>query len=98
MAKPFYRYEDVPLLLASEGQEPVMVFANRASISASQPLEAKKFAEDYNISFANVFEDVEFKGVEKVSFGKQDQSNIPLIFDVRINNPNQFNIILKKED
>ena len=42
------------------------------------------------------FKEVEFKGVEKVSFGKQDQSNIPLIFDVRINNPNQFNIILKK--
>jgi hypothetical protein len=68
MAKPFYRYEDVPLLLASEGQEPVMVFANRASISASQPLEAKKFAEDYSISFADVFEDVEFKGVEVKDF------------------------------
>lgn len=41
MSKPFYRYEDVPLLMASEGQEPVMVFANRAGLSASQPIQAK---------------------------------------------------------
>ena len=31
--KPFYRYEDVPLLLAEEGQDPIMVFASSASIS-----------------------------------------------------------------
>jgi LEA14-like dessication related protein len=42
------------------------------------------------------FKEVEFKGVENVSFGKQEDSQIPLIFDVRINNPNQFNILLKK--
>ena len=42
------------------------------------------------------FKEVEFKGVENVSFGQQVDSEIPLIFDVRINNPNQFNILLKK--
>ena len=42
------------------------------------------------------FKEVEFKGVENVSFGQQEDSQIPLIFDVRINNPNQFNILLKK--
>lgn len=61
MGKPFYRYEDVPVLLASEGEYPVMVFASAARISANQPLEAKKFTEDYNISFAQQTEDVYFK-------------------------------------
>tara|TARA_B110000438_G_C15217515_1_gene395816 strand:- start:14 stop:475 length:462 start_codon:yes stop_codon:yes gene_type:complete len=42
------------------------------------------------------FKEVEFKGVENVSFGQKEDSEIPLIFDVRINNPNQFNILLKK--
>ena len=50
--KPFYRYEDVPLLLAPEGGDPIMVFANSANISASQPINARKFVDDYNISFA----------------------------------------------
>ena len=66
--KPFYRYEDVPLLLAAEGQAPVMVFANNASISASQPLEAKKFIEDYNISFAIESEDIHFKTAHESGF------------------------------
>lgn len=68
MSKPFYRYEDVPVLLAEEGQEPVMVLATRASISANQPLVAKKFIEDYNISFALQNEDVEFTGIEEREF------------------------------
>lgn len=68
MAKPFYRYEDVPVLLASEGDYPVMVFASAARISANQPLEAKKFAEDYNISFAQQQEDVYFSGVQESEF------------------------------
>ena len=38
MSKPFLRYEDVPLLMASEGQDPVLVFANNATLSASQSL------------------------------------------------------------
>lgn len=42
------------------------------------------------------FKEVEFKGIEKVRFGKQNQNQIPIIFDVSINNPNQFNIQLKK--
>ena len=66
--KPFYRYEDVPLLLAAEGQEPVMVFAQSASISANQPLEAKKFIEDYNISFAIQDEDIHFTGAYESGF------------------------------
>jgi len=68
MSKPFFRYEDVPLLLAQEGEEPVMVFATSASISANQPLEAKKFLEDYNISFALQTEDVVFAGIEEKEF------------------------------
>ena len=66
--KPFYRYEDVPLLLAAEDQDPVMVFANNASISASQPLEAKKFIEDYNISFAIESEDIHFQTAHESGF------------------------------
>ncbi len=66
--KPFYRYEDVPLLLAAEGQEPVMVFAQSASISANQPLAAKKFMEDYNISFALQDKDIHFKTAHESGF------------------------------
>ena len=68
MGKPFYRYEDVPVLLAEEGQEPIMVLATDASISANQPLEAKKFLEDYNISFALQNQDVTFQGEEEAEF------------------------------
>lgn len=68
MAKPFYRYEDVPVLLASEGEHPVMVFASAARISANQPLQAKKFVEDYNISFAQQQEDVYFSGAFESGF------------------------------
>ena len=66
--KPFYRYEDVPLLLATEGQDPGMVFASSASISASQPLEAKKFIEDYNISFAMQSGDIHFETAHESGF------------------------------
>lgn len=66
--KPFYRYEDVPLLLAAEGESPVMVFAQSASISANQPLEAKKFIEDYNISFALQDEDIYFQEAHESGF------------------------------
>jgi hypothetical protein len=68
MSKPFYRYEDVPLLIASEGQEPVMIFANRAGLSASQPIQAKKFVDDYNISFALQDEDIYFSGAHESGF------------------------------
>jgi len=68
MSKPFYRYEDVPLLMASEGQEPVMVFANRAGLSASQPIQAKKFIEDYHISFALQTGDIHFTGAHESGF------------------------------
>lgn len=66
--KPFYRYEDVPLLLAPEGGDPVMVFANSASISANQPIEARKFVDDYNISFAFQKEDIHFTGAHESGF------------------------------
>lgn len=68
MSKPFYRYEDVPLLMASEGEEPIMVFANRAGLSASQPIQAKKFVEDYNISFALQTGDIYFTGAYESGF------------------------------
>lgn len=68
MAKPFYRYEDVPVLLAEEGQEPIMVLATNASISANQPLEAKKFLEDYNISFALQNQNITFEGEQEAEF------------------------------
>ena len=66
--KPFYRYEDVPLLLAPEGEEPMMVFANSASISANQPIDARKFVDDYNISFAFQKEDIHFTGIHESGF------------------------------
>lgn len=66
--KPFYRYEDVPLLLAEEGQDPIMVFASSASISANQPIESRKFVDDYNISFAFQTEDIEFTGIQESGF------------------------------
>ena len=68
MSKPFYRYEDVPLVMASEGQEPVMVFANRVGLSASQPIEAKKFLEDYHVSFALQTGDVIIEEGEEKTF------------------------------
>ncbi len=68
MSKPFYRYEDVPVLIAQEGEDPVMLFATSASISASQPLQAKKFLEDYNLSFAFLTGDVNFVGVQESGF------------------------------
>lgn len=68
MSKPFYRYEDVPVLLASEGQEPMMVFARSAGLSASQPIEAKKFLDDYNISFALQSGDIHFTGAYESEF------------------------------
>ena len=68
MSKPFFRYEDVPLLMASEGQDPVLVFASNASLSVSQPLEAKKFVDDYQISFALQTGDIYFSGVQESGF------------------------------
>jgi len=68
MSKPFYRYEDVPVLLASEGQEPMMVFARSAGLSASQPIEAKKFLDDYNVSFALQSGDIHFTGAYESGF------------------------------
>jgi hypothetical protein len=68
MSKPFYRYEDVPVLLASEGQEPMMVFARSAGLSASQPIKAKKFLDDYNVSFALQSGDIHFTGAYESGF------------------------------
>ncbi|MGY8817448.1 MAG: hypothetical protein ACKVHB_06755, partial [Pseudomonadales bacterium] len=68
MSKPFYRYEDVPVLLATKGSEPIMVFASSAGLSASQPIEAKKFLEDHNISFALQTGDVHFTGAYESGF------------------------------
>ena len=68
MSKPFFRYEDVPLVMASEGQEPVLVFANSASISASQPIAPKKFVDDFNISFALQTGDIHFKSAHESGF------------------------------
>jgi hypothetical protein len=56
--KPFRRYEDTPVLVGQEGKEPVFVFANSASISVTQAIYAKKFTEDYRISFAGIREDL----------------------------------------
>lgn len=68
MSKPFYRYEDVPVVLASKGKDPVMVFARSAGLSASQPIEAKKFTDDYNISFALQTGDIHFTGAYESGF------------------------------
>jgi hypothetical protein len=68
MSKPFFRYEDVPLLLASEGQQPSFVFATQASLSVSQPIDAKKFADDHHISFALQTGDVYFNEAHSSGF------------------------------
>ena len=48
MSKPFLRYDDVPLLMASEGEEPILVFANNATLNVSQQLNVKQYVDDYN--------------------------------------------------
>jgi len=68
MSKAFFRYEDVPLLMASEGQEPVLVFADSASLSASQPISARKFVDDHQISFALQSGDIHFNGAHESGF------------------------------
>jgi len=68
MSKPFLRYEDAPLLLASEGEDPVLVFANNASLTANQPIDAKKYVEDYQISFARQTGDIYFTGAHESGF------------------------------
>jgi len=68
MSKPFLRYEDVPLLLASEGEQPTFVFANQASISVSQPIGAKKFVDDHQISFALQTGDIYFNEAHQSGF------------------------------
>jgi hypothetical protein len=45
-----------------------MVFARSAGLSASQPVEAKKFTDDYNISFALQTGDVHFTGAHESGF------------------------------
>lgn len=60
MSKPFIRYEDVPLLLAHEGDDPVFIFANNASIGVSQQINSKKFDDDYKISLAMQTGDIYF--------------------------------------
>ena len=86
MSKPFYRYEDVPVLLASEGQEPMMVFARSAGLSASQPIEAKKFLDDYNISFALQSGDIHFTGAYESEFlmGPKDGPGVKLPESVEV--------------
>ena len=68
MSKPFLRYEDVPLLLATEGGYPVFVFANQASLSVSQAIDAKKFVDDHQISFALQTGDIHFTGAHQSGF------------------------------
>jgi hypothetical protein len=60
MSKPFVRYEDVPLLLAHEGEDPTFIFANNASIGVSQQINSKKFDDDYKVSLAMQTGDVYF--------------------------------------
>lgn len=58
MIKPFKSYEDCPILIADLDRDPVFIFADSASISVSQTIYSKKFADDYRISFADVDEDL----------------------------------------
>ena len=52
MSKKFYRYEDVPLMLASKDEDPVLIFANNVSLGVTQEINVKKFTDDYRISIA----------------------------------------------
>jgi hypothetical protein len=56
------------LLMASEGQEPVLVFADSATLSASQPINARKFVDDHQISFALQSGDIKFTGAYESGF------------------------------
>ena len=58
MVKPFKRYEDTPVVIGHDGEDPVFIFANNASISVSQTIYSKKFSEDFKISFAYIKEDL----------------------------------------
>ena len=42
------------------------------------------------------YKEVEFKGVENVGVGKIKNNTIPISLGVRISNPNNFNIKIKK--
>tara|TARA_Y100001968_G_scaffold331283_2_gene385472 strand:+ start:1725 stop:2219 length:495 start_codon:yes stop_codon:yes gene_type:complete len=48
------------------------------------------------LSSCITFKEVKFEGVDNVSFGKVKQGIIPLILDLKIDNPNSFSIKLKK--
>lgn len=65
MKKPFFRYEDVPLILARGDERAAAIFANSASISVDQSLSVKKTVDDYNISFALQTGDLYFPGVQE---------------------------------
>ena len=68
MSKSFFRYEDVPLLMASSGEAPVLVFANNATLNVTQAAAPKHFVDDYAISFALQSEDISFVGEEEKTF------------------------------
>ena len=43
-----------------------------------------------------VYQEVEYKGIENISFGKIKDSQIPIYLDVKVFNPNKYNIKIKK--
>ena len=43
-----------------------------------------------------VYQEVEYKGIENISFGKIKDSTIPIHLDVRVFNPNKYNIKIIK--
>ncbi len=47
-------------------------------------------------SSCNVYQEVEYKGVENISFGKIKDGTIPIYLEVRVFNPNKYNIKIKK--
>ena len=80
MSKKFYRYEDVPLMLASKGDDPVLIFANNVSLGVTQEINVKKFADDYRISIGLQTGDVFIASGENKDFilGPRNGPGVPL--------------------
>lgn len=106
MIKPFKSYEDCPILVGDLDSDPVFIFADNASISVSQSIYSKKFADDYRISFANVEEDLILEPNKEYEFilgpRKGRGTKVPESIEVirkgsRISYPSRKSLIINKD-
>tara|TARA_Y100000361_G_scaffold153900_1_gene177156 strand:+ start:1395 stop:2597 length:1203 start_codon:yes stop_codon:yes gene_type:complete len=80
VSKKFYRYEDVPLMLASKDDDPVLIFANNVSLGVNQQINVKKFTDDYRISIGLQTGDVFIASGERRDFvlGPRNGPGVPI--------------------